>query len=536
MRSSFKLGFAAITLSLSLSAQQSGQGRGCGTPPPGQQWDNWFNIQVDAYKQSQANGTAKAAPYVIPVVVHVIHGGQNIGNFPNITQTQINSQISILNNDFAGTGLGASSLPTVFSGLKANTNITFCLAKLDPNGNCLPEPGIDRVDYRQFTTVNPNNPSSSAAFIAYFDANIKPGTIWDPKRYLNLWVSDVSAAAQLLGYATFPGGTGLSGLSGFGGPSNDGVWVHCKSFGNVGSLNSPYDKGRTATHEIGHWLGLRHIWGDGACATDYCTDTPPAQTDNFGCPTHPYKLGVCSGNTTGEMFQNFMDYTDDGCLALFTNDQNTRIQTAMANCIYRNQLTASAATLCTIPTAAPDALFTMSSNSICVDSAVVMTNQSTGGPCPLYVWSVNPASGYSFVPSSGTVQANPKIKFTAVGFYTITLSATNASGNSTLVDYVDVYDCFNEVGLAESNYQQLSLMLVPNPSEGVFSILMRSGNGKNVNVKVYNSLGEVIYTQNNSQLNENSISINLSNQPAGIYTVQIENEGKKAVKRLVLNK
>lgn len=162
---------------------------------------------------------------------------------------------------------------------------------------------------------------------------------------------------------------------------------------------------------------------------------------------------------------------------------------------------------------------------------------STGGPCPTYTWSVNPSTGYSFTPSSGTVQAKPKIKFTAIGFYTVTLTAANASGSSTMVDYVDVYDCFNEVGVNETRAIDLNTLLVPNPSaDGTFNLLFRSGSVKNINLKVYNNLGQLIYVQNNAALTENTININLSKQPAGIYTLNVDSDGKRSVKRMVISK
>ena len=156
----------------------------------------------------------------------------------------------------------------------------------------------------------------------------------------------------LLGYATFPPNSTLSGLSSTGTSTTDGVVVLYNAFGRVGSLISGYDLGRTATHEVGHYLGLRHISGDSPCATDYCMDTP-AQTGgfaggggglNWGCPSHPFQAGLCAGSGSnpgdpnGEMFMNYMDYVDDNCYNMFTNDQKTRMVTALINSPMRNLL------------------------------------------------------------------------------------------------------------------------------------------------------------------------------------------------------
>ncbi len=319
----------------------------CGTEAPTQAWDTWFNQKVEEFKAANPDHKSSSANYVVPVIFHVIHGGQNEGTYPNVSMAQVHSQIPILNNDFAGTGLNVGNFAnTNFSqALISNCNITFCLAQKDPSGNPLTQSGIHRINYNSNGWSDPASFTSSSAFNNFMNNTVKPATIWDPTRYLNVWISDVNGAVGLLGYATFPGGTGLSGLSsGIGTSTTDGVWCWSQAIGNTGSLFAPYDKGRTLTHEVGHWLGLRHIWGDGNCATDYCNDTPTQQQANTGCPAYPNV--TCSNGPNGDMFMNFMDYCDDLCLYMFTPDQRTRIQTAMANGQFRTQLTASSATLC----------------------------------------------------------------------------------------------------------------------------------------------------------------------------------------------
>ncbi|MBL7900530.1 MAG: T9SS type A sorting domain-containing protein [Bacteroidia bacterium] len=319
----------------------------CGTEAPPEAWDIWFNQKVEEFKLANPDYKTSSANYVVPVVFHIIHGGQNEGTFPNVSMAQINSQIPILNNDFAGTGLNVGNFAnTNFSqALIANCNITFCLAEKDPAGNTLTQKGIHRVNYISNGWADPASFATSNAFNNFINNTVKPATIWDPNRYLNVWISDVNGAVGLLGYATFPGGTGLSGLtSGIGTSTTDGVWCWTQTIGNTGTLFSPYDKGRTLTHEVGHWLGLRHIWGDGNCATDFCNDTPTQQQSNTGCPSYPNI--TCSNGPNGDMFMNFMDYCNDACLYMFTPDQRTRIQTAMASGQFRTQMTASSATLC----------------------------------------------------------------------------------------------------------------------------------------------------------------------------------------------
>lgn len=430
--------------------------RGCANGVPSEEWNTWFNQKVEEYKASLPNGKAQMVNYTIPVIVHVIHGGQAVGTYPNLAQGQINSQITVLNQDFAGTGFNSGNCPSVFASAKANTGITFCLATKDPNGNLLTEPGIDRINY---VTKGWNNPAGAAyatpsAFQSYVDGTIKPGSIWDPTRYMNIWITDENSNTGLLGYATFPAGTGLTGLSGFGTATTDGLWFWSRAFGSKniftagmgGVYSTGYDLGRTASHEIGHWVGLRHIGGDGTCATDYCADTPTQKGgfaggqfgQNYGCPTHPYvATGECTG-TTAEMFMNFMDYVDDACMYMFTNDQTTRIQTAMQNGTYRNQLSASATTLCNIPASAPVASMSIPS-SACAGTAVAINNLSNGNPVPTYSWSSNPSTGVTFNPNS--TATNPSVIFSTPGSYTLTVVATNSVGSNSNSKSITITTC-----------------------------------------------------------------------------------------------
>ena len=406
--------------------------RGCGTQDPGSQWDTWFNNQVEEFKATSFSGKNQMVNYTIPVVVHVIHSGQAVGSGFNISQAQVIDQINILNADYAGTGFNSGSVPAIFAGIKANCQLSFCLATKNPTGGVLAEPGIDRIN-----STTQGGWGSSNYSTTFVDATIKPITIWDPTRYMNMWVLDLGSG--LLGYATFPTGTGISGITGNGTATTDGVVMLNSAFGSIGSATgAPYNKGRTTTHEVGHWLGLRHIWGDGTCATDYCNDTPPAQQSNFSCPTHPFKVGICSGNTTGEMFQNFMDYTDDACMYMFTIDQRTRLQTAMNTGTFRSQLSTSANTLCTVSASAPTASFTMLSTA-CTTAAVNLYNYTTSNPVATFSWSANPSAGVIFNPSSTSI--SPSVTFPSVGNYSITLVATNTVGTNSITKNISITNC-----------------------------------------------------------------------------------------------
>lgn len=293
------------------------------------QFEAWIAPLIE---NAKANKSQNGNIITIPVVVHVIHSGQAYGVAPNITDTQVQSQITVMNNDFrklAGTP-GYNTNP-----VGADTMIQFALAKVDPNGN--PTNGINRVNlcYASWTQAGVNG-------------YVKPRTIWDPTKYMNMWsVQFGGSSSTLLGYAQFPSNSGLAGLNANGGAaSTDGVVANYATFGssdyNDGSflLSAPYDKGRTMTHEVGHFLGLRHIWGDATCGTDYVADTPTHQAANGGCPAHP-KANTCG--TSDEMFENYMDYTYDACMNIFTLNQKDRITAVMNNSPRRVELKTSVA-------------------------------------------------------------------------------------------------------------------------------------------------------------------------------------------------
>ena len=286
------------------------------------QFEAWINplIQNQRLNKSESGGII-----TIPVVVHVVHSGQNVGEAPNIDDLQVQSQITVLNQDFrrmVGTP-GANANP-----VGADTQIQFALAQVDPNGN--PTNGIDRVYYNKENWADDE-----------INEILKPQTIWDPTQYLNMWSVNFSRS-NLLGNAQFPDASGLPGITVNGTEKTDGVVSGYAYFGSReiypnGLYNgTKYDKGRTMTHELGHWLGLRHIWGDEPCGNDFCEDTPTAHTSNSGCPTN-----LNCSNNGNEMVENYMDYTDDSCMNVFTQNQKDRIVVVMDKSPRRNSLKTS---------------------------------------------------------------------------------------------------------------------------------------------------------------------------------------------------
>tara|TARA_B100001250_G_scaffold412727_1_gene444721 strand:+ start:149 stop:1993 length:1845 start_codon:yes stop_codon:yes gene_type:complete len=247
----------------------------------------------------------------IPVVVHVVWNT----NAENISDAQILSQMDVLNDDFRRTNADASNTPSVWQNIAADCEIDFCLATIAPNGSSTT--GITRTQTSQSSfSIGSDNVKSSST------GGVDP---WPQDDYLNIWVCDLGGG--LLGYATPP--------SNWTNP-NDGVVIGYRYFGTTGVVQAPYNKGRTATHEVGHWLNLDHIWGDNNCGNDNCNDTPVQQSSNYSCPNFP-STSNCTGNgSNGDMFMNYMDYTNDACMNLFTADQKSRMISAINQ--YRSNL------------------------------------------------------------------------------------------------------------------------------------------------------------------------------------------------------
>ncbi|MGI4734354.1 MAG: GEVED domain-containing protein [Janthinobacterium lividum] len=261
--------------------------------------------QATAYAaQKAANSTQRTTSSIIvtiPVVVHVLYNtaGQNISD------AQVQSQLDVLNADFHRLNGDLSKVPAAFTSLIGDAGVQFVLAKRDPNGNATTGVVHKSTTATSFDSSDKMKYSSSGGDDA-----------WPAAAYLNLWSCNLGGG--LLGYAQFPGGAAAT----------DGVAILYSAFGSGGSAAAPYNLGRTATHEIGHWLNLRHIWGDARCGNDQVGDTPTQQTSNYGCPTFPHV--TCSNGTTGDMFMNYMDYTDDGCMQMFSSGQGDRMDALFA--------------------------------------------------------------------------------------------------------------------------------------------------------------------------------------------------------------
>ena len=243
----------------------------------------------------------------IPVVVHVIYNNST----ENISDAQVLSQINVLNEDFRRTNPDADDTWSQAT----DSEIEFCMATSDPLGNATS--GIVRTS----TSVSAFGTNDQMKFASSGGADA-----WPASDYLNIWVCDISGG--ILGYAQFPGGSATT----------DGIVIDYQYFGTIGTASAPFDLGRTATHEVGHWLNLRHIWGDGGCnVDDFVSDTPASNSANYGCA-----LGNSACGSV-DMVQNYMDYSDDACMNLFTLGQRNRMRALFESGGYRSSLLNSSA-------------------------------------------------------------------------------------------------------------------------------------------------------------------------------------------------
>ena len=527
------------------------------------------------------NSSSKKAVITIPIVVQI---WKNISTVPDVRVTE---QIDQLNADFRRTNTDAGNTPSVFSAV--DTEILFCLANKDPQGNVTT--GIIRK------TAN-GSPSQSG------------GTdMWDPAKYLNIFVYDIGGGT--LGFTYTPSSS-----------PNQAVHIGTNYFGKTGGT---YGLGRTASHEVGHWLNLSHIWGDSFCGDDFVSDTPTQQSSNAGCPSHPSTS--CSNN--GDMFMNYMDYVNDNCMNAFTEGQKSRMIAAINT--YRPGLLSSSSTNCSEGTPPPPP-----TGDVC-DSTIANWDWNTEGYGVSY-WGndINPLPGathdglvvgnnayddngwaskvtystsgkeltdvfYVFATSTGSGAANLKIWDNtgatgapgAVLFSSPTTTGAFAGSLNQLIsmpispaiaisnDFYIGYDhdaipvdgdslamgvapgtsgnqlWANETGGWKdlSEYQTDSkgtviavvcdiatgekeilgdisqLSIYPNPSIGTLNIALTEK--VESTVLVYNMLGEVVF---NSTKNTQLFTVDMNNQPNGVYFVKVKSGDDLTTKKVVLSK
>ncbi|MBB3697279.1 T9SS type A sorting domain-containing protein [Flammeovirga yaeyamensis] len=468
--------------------------------------DEAFEAKMRLLTSEYNNARIKEDVIQIPVVVHVIHNGTDVGVGANIANAQILSQIRILNEDFRRTE-NTPGFNDHQAG--ADTKIEFVMALRDEDENILTEPGVDRVLIEEdFFTADE------------FQMSVKPHTIWDPTKYLNIWTCTFGGVnSDLLGYAQFPNVPsdvdGLDGLTPIGGmASTDGVVIGYQFFGDTLNVHAPYDKGRTTTHEIGHWLGLIHIWGDGDCdVDDHCDDTPNQDGPNQVCMTRNSCIDPV--NDQNDMIENYMDYTPDDCMNIFTQDQKTRMRIVLNNSIRRKELLLSEKH---IPLSVPHAHFVADSTSLDVNTYITFTDSTRNSPRE---WSWFFEGG---APSTSSAQ-HPRVQYREYGEFDVTLIASNDVGADTL--HIANHISVARVTSLEDDLFEVSTY--PNPT--FHSVKLNFAHPfKNIEVDVFNLKGAHM---DHIESDYQELIVDMHQYPKGLYLIKVNLGGNQKVVKVM---
>ncbi|CAM1358076.1 exported hypothetical protein [Tenacibaculum litopenaei] len=376
----------------------------------------------------------------IPVVVHVIYSKAQ----ENISDAQIQSQIDVINEDFRRT----NSDKTNKWSQAADTEIEFYLAKVDPSGN--PTNGITRKSSTKTSW------GTSDAMKKSSQGGVDP---WNTAEYLNMWVCNIGGG--ILGYAQFPGGSAAT----------DGVVMSPQYFGSSAKgsgfyLSAPFDKGRTTTHEIGHYLNLRHIWGDGGCGVDdFVSDTPESDAANYNCATGHQSCG------SEDMVQNYMDYSDDSCMNLYTLGQKNRMRAVLEEGGVRRTLALSDKTgggggscNATVPTGVTTSSVTASGATVSWSAVSGATYDVRYRQTGTSSWTTNAVSGTSTSLSglSATTQYEVQVRSKCASGN----SAYSASVNFTTTAVTISYCASKGNSVADEYIQKVALGTINNTSAG----------------------------------------------------------------------
>lgn len=371
----------------------------------------------ELHRQALAGEAERAGgPRIIPTVFHVIHQGGS----ENISKEQIEDQMRILNEDFRRLNADASNTRAEFLPVAADANVEFRLAKLDPQGNCTD--GIVRK-------------WSPLTFNASDENGVKSLSYWNSTKYFNVWVvatiDNEGEPGTILGYAQFPG---------FGNANTDGVVVRADYIGNVGTGANNNSRGRTLTHEAGHWLGLFHTFQggcDGGFFGEGVDDTPPqAEATPSNCPLN---ANTCSNDNPDlpDMVENYMDYSNGACQNTYTLGQKARMDAVLSSSRSAIHATANlnaTGVLLGASPCAPVADFYAARTIVCAGQPVTFTDNSFNGSVATYDWTLTGATP----DQSGS--AAPTVVYDSPGVFSVTLNVSNAQGNDseTQTDYITV--------------------------------------------------------------------------------------------------
>ena len=519
MRKFLSLLLAVICTTISLNAQTHDH-RNCAAMEVLEQQlqaDPAMKQRMEAIERHTENFVSKPqlgtrAVVTIPVVVHIVY--RNAAE--NISDAQVQTQIDVLNADFRKLNSDVSKTPSVFAGLAADAEVNFCLAKRDVSGNA--STGIMR-----YSSTRTTDWGTADAVKKPSSGGVAP---WDASKYLNLWVCSIGGG--ILGYAQFPGGAAAT----------DGVVTDYRYFGVTSGSAAPYNLGRTATHEVGHWLNLRHIWGDANCGNDLVNDTPTQQTSNGGCPTFP-KV-TCSNGPNGDMFMNYMDYTNDACMFMFSAGQKARMQAVLvaggsrASLASSNGCTPGTASTCAAPT-------NVSAGSLTASGATISWSAASGASNYTLDYRVSGATTWTSAMVAATSQALTGLTASTTYEYRVkTNCSASASAYTTTATFAtsgatcsDIYESNNTQSTAKPiavNTSIQALMGSKNDNDyfsfsnsaaqqNIKVTLTNIALGKDYDLRLYNSAGTSVKSSTNSDAADEKILYNAA--PVGTYAVRV---------------
>lgn len=529
-----------------------------------------YEEELKKYLAKQPLKRGEEEVLTIPVVVHVLHTNSidEVGVEDNISDEQIFSAIQVLNDHFRRTHPDTNNTPARFRSVAADININFCLATLNPEGFITNGITRHRTNKRAYSISDAD------------ERLVKSYGYWPSDQYLNVWVTRLTG--DILGYGYFPDGTSIPGLVDVNAPDLDGVVISPLVFGNnIGlatGFGNPYKFGRTFVHEVGHWLGLRHTFnstGSSCNYTDYCDDTPKQVF-----PTEDLQdLEDCSQEIIGRcgeiiMHQNYMDYTIDVCLNLFTQDQKERMRSAMELSPRRNALKFSQGCCGTsLKTLVPSKV-DFSDEDFLLQNWELMIPENSSSSWDLFgeqlVANTNLIVDDSLIIASGSmnyfasedlvlrldVSANAvdSIKFyyerSCSGDFIlfhkelidesekdIQLSLKGLAEDGIMRFYSVVYSNGNEVYIDDLQIyknDEFEVTVFPNPTTGEIIINLKLQNDNNVQYSLYDYQGKRIIASSFGVVNSGEYGLNLSNLVPGMYLLNVTSGESSSVKKIFL--
>lgn len=482
-------------------------------------------------KQSSRTQTSN-----LPTIIHIIHvEDDKIGKGDNISYNQILSQVNATNRDLLYQNTNKGNTLDEFSSVSSNMKIELKLAIFDNTGKILTEPGVNRI------VADPG----SKGYFTNSEANaIIRQHIWDPNKYLNIWVLKLDS--EWLGYAFFPNYPSLEGLDQISSSEKatsirDGVVINTTFFGSnefnyFSGISSPFNLGRTLTHELGHYLGVLHTWGVGSPSTqcnkdDYCGDTPKINKHHSSgnvpdlCDDGPIEFPdfLCDGEDyKSAQYQNFMDYTDDKCMTMFSDDQKARVDIILADAIQRSTLNEDAPTAPTrLTMTLEDQFFALSWNDTDVENAIgyVVERQidQMGYEVISPVLDLNTTTYNAYFSSS---EANKRFTFRVYA-----VNSTSFSKPTNTMAYEDGV-------LGNTIHKRPSFTIYPNPSEGVFIFKPVEYITQKGTLEVWSTTGRKVLSFEVTN-REAEIKIDLSNHPKGTYIMKLSSEKGMFIQRCI---